>query len=131
MSQHSHSVEPEHTELLSGTPSGELAAGSVVVLPPGQRVEKPPPAPPDAVHQHRISEVQTSVYRFLRYAASRSDIELGKALVDSLIPVLRRKPDMLTPEDEAVLWDGYNGCSFFRTVWPNANGLFNLIFCVE
>jgi len=111
MTQHSHSVEPEHTELLSGTPSGELAAGSVVALQPGQRAEKPPPAPPDAVHQHRISEVQASVYRFLRYAASRSDIELGKALVDSLIPVLRRKPDMLTPEDEAVLWDGYNRVS--------------------
>ena len=111
MSQHSHSVEPEYTELLSGTPSGELAAGSVVALPPGQRVEKPPPAPPDAVHQHRIFEVQASVYRFLRYAASRSDIELGKALVDSLIPVLRRKPDMLTPEDEAVLWDGYTRLS--------------------
>lgn len=64
MTQHSHSVEPEHTELLSGTPSGELAAGSVVALQPGQRAEKPPPAPPDAVHQHRISEVQASVYGF-------------------------------------------------------------------
>ncbi len=103
------SVEPERAELL--TPSGELAA-SVVAVPPGLHVEEPPTtAPPDTVQEHRISEVQAAVYRFLRYAASRSDIELGKPLIDSLMPVLRRKPDALTPEDEAVLWDGYNRLS--------------------
>ncbi len=129
MSQHSHSVEPERgegstgaaagngaaaarrAELLSATQSGKLAVGSVAVFQPGQGVEEPPPAPPDAVQQHRICEVQAAVYRFLRYAASRPDIELGKALIDSVIPVLRRKPDTLTPEEEAVLWDGYNRLS--------------------
>lgn len=125
MSQYSHSVEPERAEgsagegaavarpaeLLAATPSADLAAGSVAAILPGQRVEELPLAPPDAVHQHRISEVQAAVYRFLRYAASRSDIELGKALIDSLIPVLRRKPDMITPKDEAMLWDGYNRLS--------------------
>ncbi|MGH8584123.1 MAG: hypothetical protein ACREWG_15380 [Gammaproteobacteria bacterium] len=111
MSPHPHSAEPERVDLLSATPSGELAAGSVVTIQPGQGVEEPPPAPPDTVQQHRISEVQAAVYRFLRYAASRPDIELGKALIDGVIPVLRRKPDTLTPEDEAVLWDGYNRLS--------------------
>ncbi|MGH8531741.1 MAG: hypothetical protein ACREV1_03180 [Gammaproteobacteria bacterium] len=108
MSQHSHSVGPERAELLSATPSGEFAAGSVVAVQPDQHLED---SPLDTVQQHRISEVQAAVYRLLRYAASRSDIELGKALIDSVIPVLRRKPDTLTPEDEAVLWDGYNRLS--------------------
>ncbi|MGH8583510.1 MAG: hypothetical protein ACREWG_12150 [Gammaproteobacteria bacterium] len=126
MSQYSHSVESGRAEpspggsagdgaavartaeSLSAAPSGERAAGSVEAVHPGQLLEEPPP---DAVQQHRISEVQTAVYRFLRYAASRSDIELDKALIDSLIPVLRKKPNALTPEDEAVLWDGYNRMS--------------------
>jgi hypothetical protein len=65
----------------------------------------------EASRQQHIREAQATLYRYLRYAASRSDISLGKDLIDPLIPLLRQDAGAMSDADEAVLWDGYNRLS--------------------
>jgi hypothetical protein len=67
--------------------------------------------PPDTAQQAHIRAVQSAVYRFLRYAASRSDIDLDNNLIDALVPLLRRHPGAMTTTEETVLWEGYNRLS--------------------
>ena len=70
----------------------------------------------EASRQQRIREAQASLYRYLRYAASRSDIGFGKDLIDPLIPLLRQDAGAMSDADEALLWDGYDRLS--RLVAP-------------
>jgi hypothetical protein len=45
----------------------------------------------EASREEHIREAQATLYRYLRYAASRSDIGLGKDLIDPLVPLLRQE----------------------------------------
>ncbi|MGQ0593945.1 MAG: hypothetical protein ACT4QB_15265 [Gammaproteobacteria bacterium] len=101
----------------SGQALGEMAppgrAGSSATGPVGQAVGQHPQivSTSEASRLERIREAQATLYRYLRYAASRSDIGLGKDLIDPLIPLLRQDAGAMSPADEAVLWDGYNRLS--------------------
>jgi hypothetical protein len=101
----------------SGQVSGEAThpgqPGTSAKGPVGPAVAHSPPvvSASEASRDERIREAQAALYRYLRYAASRSDIDLGKDLIDPLIPVLRQDAGAMSPEAEAVLWDGYNRLS--------------------
>ena len=95
----------------SGQVSGEAAhPGTSAKGPVGPAVAHSPPvvSASEASRQQHIREAQATLYRYLRYAASRSDIGLGKDLIDPLIPLLRQDAGAMSPVDEAVLWDGYD-----------------------
>ena len=98
----------------SGQVSGEAThpgqAGTSTEGPVGPTAAQPPPvvSVSEASREERIREAQAALYRYLRYAASRSDIGLGKDLIDPLIPLLRQDAGAMSHADEAVLWDGYN-----------------------
>ncbi|MGH8563942.1 MAG: hypothetical protein ACREXW_07565 [Gammaproteobacteria bacterium] len=81
--------------------------------PVGPAVAQPPPvvSASEASREEHIREAKATLYRYLRYAASRSDIGLGKDLIDPLIPVLRQDAGAMSHADEAVLWDGYSRLS--------------------
>ena len=88
--------------------SGTSAKGRV-----GPAVAQPPPvvSASEASRLQHIREAQATLYRYLRYAASRSDIGLGKDLIDPLIPLLRQDAEAMSDADEAVLWTGYDRLS--------------------
>ncbi len=116
--------EPAGWDGASRTITAEVAASSTVPshapaweieAPTARRAiqtdkvaEDPGPKAPAA---QRIAEVQDAVYRLLRYAASRSDIELSSELIERLMPAVRLQPNVVSPQDESVLWDGYNRLS--------------------
>ena len=101
----------------AGQVSGEAAQpgqpGTPAKGPVGPAVAQPPPviSASEASREERIREAQATLYRYLRYAASRSDIGLGKDLIDPLIPLLRQDAGAMSDADEALLWDGYNRLS--------------------
>ncbi|MGH8471935.1 MAG: hypothetical protein ACREVJ_05675, partial [Gammaproteobacteria bacterium] len=101
----------------SGQVSGEAThpgqPGTSAKGPVEPAVAQSPPvvSASEASREERIREAQATLYRYLRYAASRSDIGLGKDLIDPLIPVLRLDAGAMSHADEAVLWDGYNRLS--------------------
>ena len=80
----------------SGQVSGEAThpgqPGTSAKGPVAPAVAQHPPlvSASEALRQQRIREAQASLYRYLRYAASRSDIGFGKDLIDPLIPLLRQ-----------------------------------------
>ncbi len=105
-----------------GQVSGEAThpgqSGTSAEGPVEQAVAQPPPvvSASEASREEHIREAQATLYRYLRYAASRSDIGLGKDLIDPLIPLLHQDAGAMSSEQEAVLWDGYNRLS--KLVWP-------------
>ncbi len=64
-----------------------------------------------AIAVHQLEAVQTAVYGILRYAISRAKINVADALIDTTLPLLRKPPSALGPEEEAVLWKSYNALS--------------------
>lgn len=117
--------EPAGRDGGSRTITGEIAAPQAVPShAPAWEIEAPTarraiqadkvaedPGPKAPAAAQRIAEVQDAVYRLLRYAASRSDIDLSSELIEGLMPAVRLQPNVLSPQDEVVLWDGYNRLS--------------------
>jgi hypothetical protein len=101
----------------SGPVSGEAThpgqPGTSAKGPVEPAVAQSPPvvSASEASRAEHIREAQATLYRYLRYAASRSDIGLGKDLIDPLVPLLRQEAGAMSHADEAVLWDGYHRLS--------------------
>ena len=91
----------------AGQVSGEAThpgqPGTSAKGPVGPAVAHSPPvvSASEASREEHIREAQATLYRYLRYAASRSDIGLGKDLIDPLIPLLRQDAGAMSDADEA------------------------------
>ncbi|MGH8575933.1 MAG: hypothetical protein ACREXJ_03295 [Gammaproteobacteria bacterium] len=98
---------------VSGEATHAEQPGTSAKEPVGPAIAHSPPvvSASEASREEHLREAQAALYRYLRYAAARSDINLGKDLIDPLIPVLRQDAGAMSPEAEAVLWDGYNRLS--------------------
>jgi hypothetical protein len=77
----------------------------------GQSPSQAAPEPIAAIAVHELEAVQAAVYGILRYAISRAKINVGDALIDTTLPLLRKPPSALGPDEEAVLWKSYNALS--------------------